>query len=146
MVTYMSKITGLGHVAAQADDEKICVDLTGNNSKAAELDFRMNNYVTLFLFGFQWYQDYYQLLFAVLLHGLCETISSCKWQWSRFRKIVLTPLLVLFVTTINKTNAAEYLFENRKFKYSLHSFFSHEPLENILGKSESALVATSILI
>ena len=43
----MLRTSGKNHVTVQVDNEKICVDLTRDNQKAAELDVRADNCVSL---------------------------------------------------------------------------------------------------
>lgn len=73
----------------------------------------------------------------ILLHELCETITSCRWQGGRIRQRKLTRFTAnaFVVTTVNNINAAECLLEKHKFKYVLPSVFSQDPLEKFFGQA-----------
>ena len=62
----------------RADNEKICVDPPDGNKKAAGLHFLPITTFRSFTLRSSGTLDYYQFLFAVSLHELCETISTCK--------------------------------------------------------------------
>ena len=74
----MLMITGLDHMTVLADNEKICVNLTSGNKKAAVRFLDGQLLFPRFLLGFAGTVHYCQLLFTVSLHELRKSISSCK--------------------------------------------------------------------